>query len=307
MLPQGPAVMIGRPPPPEPVPDMLYVETDGTGVPMRPGETAGRDGKGEDGAAGIREIKLARFFTVSRLDADGKPVMDPGSSSYVATFDGKDALAGMVEAEYLRRGGDHFRQVVAIGDGAAWIWTMAGELYPQATHITDIYHAREHLTDLAAHLAFITPDPPAWLEKRNAELSEPQSSRPSQDHPQQSCRTPQAYMRTRIRLRLHVAQSRCAAGHVYRRNTYAGLVWPDVGGRWLPIWLPHIGWREDRRLAPVPAPGNPAKRDGASQLLSRRPDCWPGPLCQEPAVTHDSPDQLDRPEQPSVNGQSKRL
>jgi hypothetical protein len=157
-------------PPPDPVPDMLYVETDGTGVPMRPGETAGRDGKGEDGTAGTREVKLARLFTVSRLDDDGRPVMDPGSSSYVATFDGKDVLAGFVEAEYLRRGGEHFRQVVAIGDGAAWIWTMAGALYPHATHITDIYHAREHLTDLANHLAFITPDPLRWLEDRSAEL-----------------------------------------------------------------------------------------------------------------------------------------
>jgi hypothetical protein len=157
-------------PPPEPVPDMLYVEVDGTGVPVRASETEGRQGKSEDGRAGTREIKLARLFTVSRLDDDGSPVMDPGSSSYVATFDGKDALAELVEAEYLRRGGEHFRQVVAIGDGAAWIWTMAGALYPHATHITDIYHAREHLTDLAAHLAFITPDPARWLEDRSAEL-----------------------------------------------------------------------------------------------------------------------------------------
>jgi len=157
-------------PPPEPVPDMLYVEVDGTGVPVRASETEGRPGKGEDGKAGTRETKLARFFTVSRLDDDGNPVMDPGSSTYVATFDGKAALADLVEAEYLRRGGEHFRQVVAIGDGAAWIWTMAGALYPHATHITDIYHAREHLTDLASHLAFITPDPAQWLADRSAEL-----------------------------------------------------------------------------------------------------------------------------------------
>ena len=157
-------------PPPDPVPDMLYVEVDGTGVPVRASETAGRQGKGEDGAARTREIKLARFFTVSAMDARGHPVMDPGSSSYVATFDGKDILAELVQAEYLRRGGEHFRQVVAIGDGAAWIWTMAGALYPHATHITDIYHAREHLHDLASHLAFITPDPAQWLEDRLADL-----------------------------------------------------------------------------------------------------------------------------------------
>ena len=157
-------------PPPEPVPDMLYVETDGTGVPVRAGETEGRRGKDGDGKAGTREVKLARFFTVSRLDEDGRPVMDPGSSTYVATFDGKDALAGLAEAEYLRRGGEHFRQVVALGDGAAWIWTMAEALYPHATHIVDIYHAREHLHDLADHLAFITPDPPQWLAGRLGEL-----------------------------------------------------------------------------------------------------------------------------------------
>jgi hypothetical protein len=56
----------------------------------------------------------------------------------------------------------------ALGDGAAW--GMAEDLYPHATHITDIYHAREHLHDLAAHLAFITPDPPQWLEDRKADL-----------------------------------------------------------------------------------------------------------------------------------------
>ena len=157
-------------PPPEPVPDMLYVEVDGTGVPVRRSETEGRKGKADDGSARTREIKLARLFTVSALDDDGYPVMDPGSSSYVSTFDGKDALAGLVEAEYLRRGGEHFRQVVAIGDGAAWIWAMAGKLYPHATHITDLYHAREHLHDLANYLAFITPDPARWLEERSAEL-----------------------------------------------------------------------------------------------------------------------------------------
>jgi len=157
-------------PPPEPVPDMLYVETDGTGVPVRASETEGRAGKDGDGRAGTREVKLARLFTVSALDHDGRPVMDPGSSSYAFTFDGKDALARLVKAEYLRRGGEHHRQVVALGDGAAWIWTMAEDLYPHATHITDIYHAREHLHDLAAHLAFITPDPPQWLEDRSAEL-----------------------------------------------------------------------------------------------------------------------------------------
>jgi hypothetical protein len=149
---------------------VLYVEVDGTGVPVRASETEGRQGKDGEARAGTREVKHARFFTVSGLDSQGRPVMDPGSSTYVFSFDGKDALAGLVKAEYLRRGGENHRQVVALGDGAAWIWTMAEDLYPHASHIVDIYHAREHLHDLAAHLAFITPDPQQWLAGRSEEL-----------------------------------------------------------------------------------------------------------------------------------------
>jgi hypothetical protein len=153
-------------PPPVPVPDMLYIEAGGTGVPMRASETAGRPGKGEDGQAGTREVKLARLFTVSRLDAGDRPRL----LHLRGHLRRQNALARLIKAEYLRRGGGHFRQVVALGDGAAWIWAVAEDLYPHATHIADIYHAREHLHDLAAHLEFITPDPAAWLEDRSAEL-----------------------------------------------------------------------------------------------------------------------------------------
>ena len=49
--------------PPSPLPDKLYGVIDGTGVPMTARETAGREGKGEDGRARTREVKLAVFFT----------------------------------------------------------------------------------------------------------------------------------------------------------------------------------------------------------------------------------------------------
>jgi hypothetical protein len=45
--------------PPSPLPDKLYAAIDGTGVPMTGRETAGRQGKGEDGRARTREVKLA--------------------------------------------------------------------------------------------------------------------------------------------------------------------------------------------------------------------------------------------------------
>ena len=73
--------------PPSPLPDKLYAAIDGTGVPVTAKETAGRDGKGEDGRARTREVKLAVFFTQDKLDDEGYPVRDRDSSSYIATFE----------------------------------------------------------------------------------------------------------------------------------------------------------------------------------------------------------------------------
>src|SRR5580704_8700948 len=73
--------------PPSPLPDKLYAAIDGTGVPVTAKETAGRDGKGEDGRARTREVKLAVFLTQDKLDAKGYPVRDQESSSYIATFE----------------------------------------------------------------------------------------------------------------------------------------------------------------------------------------------------------------------------
>ena len=107
--------------PPSPLPDKLYAVIDGTGVPMTSRETAGQEGKGEDGRARTREVKLAAFLTRDKLDKDGYPVRDQDSSSVIATFEPAAAVGDLVKAEGIRRGADHVRQLTIIGDGAAWI------------------------------------------------------------------------------------------------------------------------------------------------------------------------------------------
>jgi hypothetical protein len=90
--------------PPSPCPDMLYGAIDGTGVTVTARETAGREGKGEDGRARTREIKLAVFSTQDELDDDGYPVRDRESCSYIATFEPASVFADLVKAEGIRRG-----------------------------------------------------------------------------------------------------------------------------------------------------------------------------------------------------------
>jgi hypothetical protein len=157
--------------PPSPLPDKLYAAIDGTGVPMTSKETAGRKGKSDDGRARTREVKLAVFFTQDTLDDDGYPVRDRDSTSVIATFEPAATFSDLVKAEGIRRGAGHIRQLTILGDGAAWIWGTATRIFPGATQIVDLYHAREHLHSLARSLEFMLLDRrDEWLAARLEDL-----------------------------------------------------------------------------------------------------------------------------------------
>jgi hypothetical protein len=157
--------------PPSPPPDKLYVVIDGTGVPMTARETAGREGKGEDGRARTREVKLGVFFTQDKLDADGYPVRDRATTSVIATFEPAATFGNLVRAEGIRRGTDHVRQLTVLGDGAAWIWGIATDKFPEATQIVDLFHAREHMHSLTRSLEFMLLDRrDEWLAARLEDL-----------------------------------------------------------------------------------------------------------------------------------------
>ena len=89
----------------------------------------------------------------------------------MATFEPAHVFAGLVEAEGIRRGAGHVRQLTILGDGAAWIWNIATAKFPEATQIVDLFHAREHLHDLARRLEFMLLDrKQEWLAARLEDL-----------------------------------------------------------------------------------------------------------------------------------------
>ena len=139
------------PAPPAPIP-VLYVSEDGTGVPMRRAELAGRPGKQEDGSARTREAKLGCVFTQHGIDGEGQPLRDPASTSYTGTFQGCREAGILLRQEAVRRGLGRTKQVVYLGDGAAWIWENCRLNFPGAVEILDFYHATEHVGLLAKAL-----------------------------------------------------------------------------------------------------------------------------------------------------------
>ena len=152
----------------KPIP-ILYIENDGTGVPCRPEELAGRPGKQPDGSARTREAKLGCVFTQTTTDAEGNPMRDPGSTSYVGTMGDCRESGEQLRAEALRRGLALAQIVIFLGDGAAWIWENARLFFPTAIQILDFYHAVEHLGVLARALfgdgEFGTAQQKAWASE----------------------------------------------------------------------------------------------------------------------------------------------
>lgn len=145
-------------------PDLCYIVLDGTGAPMLPSECVGRPGKDPgkhpDGRAGTREVKIGCFFTQTGRDpVTGDPVQDPGSATYISTFEPAATFGAHAKAEYRRRGFDQIRQPIVLGDGAKWIWGIADQHFPHATQIVDYFHAREHLADLTKMLTPVLTDP----------------------------------------------------------------------------------------------------------------------------------------------------
>ena len=123
------------------------------------------------GRARTREVKLAVFFTQDDTGDDGYPVRDPGSASYIATFEPASVFGNMVKAEGIRRGAGHVRQFTIHGDGAACIWNIASSKFPEATQIVDLFHARELLHDVARQLESMLLDhKDQWLAARLEDL-----------------------------------------------------------------------------------------------------------------------------------------
>jgi Uncharacterised protein family (UPF0236) len=148
----------------------LYIAYDGTGVPVVPRETEGRRGKAADQAK-TREAKVGCVFTQTHVNEKGHPVREEGSTSYVGAIETAQAFGRRIYSEAVGRGLDQAQRVVVLGDGAPWIWKIAEEHFPAAIQIVDLYHARQHLAELAK-LVYGPLDPKCkpWCPARYQEL-----------------------------------------------------------------------------------------------------------------------------------------
>src|SRR5712671_2800546 len=131
---------------------VLYVQMDGTGVPVVKKETVGRQGKTEGQPAHTREAKLGCVFTQTTWDQEGYAIRDSDSTTYTGAIETAVEFGKRIYREAWKRGWSRAKKKVVIGDGAEWIWNLARDHFPGAIQIVDLYHARQHLWELVRKL-----------------------------------------------------------------------------------------------------------------------------------------------------------
>ena len=130
-----------RPPGPANDPDLLVIGMDG-------GRVQGRDRRDPDGSR-WREDKV---LTISRYrpgDARWNKPPQPLVTTYLATMHDCRQFGVRARVEAERRGIRQARQVVVLGDGAAWIDTLHEQHFARHVRIVDWYHAVEHLHEVS--------------------------------------------------------------------------------------------------------------------------------------------------------------
>ncbi len=199
--------------------NVTYVCMDGTGVPMVKKETVGRKGKDKERGAKTREAKLGCIFTQTTCDAEGNAIRDEHSTKYVGAIENAEDFGKRLREEALREDAYTSSRLCVIGDGATWIWNLAGEHFPRSIQIIDLYHAREHYWKVArAMYSEQNPLLKKWTNKRKKELNAGNVEaviraitrlEPSTDEAQNICASEiQYFQKNKKRMRYNVFRSK---------------------------------------------------------------------------------------------------
>lgn len=147
--------------------ERIYGSLDGVMTPL----------KGE-----WRELKVLSWYEAEPVTRSkprrhhGKRSQEPTALqtkniTYAADQQDAESFGQLVWATGCQRAVDSYAEIVFIADGAAWIWRLVEQYYPNAVQIVDWYHACEYLTPIAqAAFGADRQAADAWLEQTREEL-----------------------------------------------------------------------------------------------------------------------------------------
>lgn len=155
----------------------LYIETDGVMARIRRGSVTMEEAEAKRKGDVYREIKVGAVFEgiPGRERSELVPGVfldEPGPIQYVARRLNVEEFGRFLYALAQQCGLDRAREVVILGDGARWIRHVVEDHFPHAVQIVDLYHAREHLWNVANAVHEPgTPQGAAWAKQADELLS----------------------------------------------------------------------------------------------------------------------------------------
>jgi hypothetical protein len=140
--------------------ERLYIELDGILARMRRGSVPMEEQERQRKGDVYREMKVGAVFLAERGRERSELAPEvwvdtpsEGSLRYVARRTAKGGFGQLLYALAQQSGLSRAKQVVVLGDGAPWIWRLVAEHFPDAVQIVDLYHAQQHVWEVA-HAVF---------------------------------------------------------------------------------------------------------------------------------------------------------
>lgn len=111
-------------------PERLYIEADGASIHL---------------LDGWHEVKVGCVFETKGSGEN----QERGRTRFVAGLETSEVFFWRLYSAGCAEAAHGCREIVAIGDGAPWIWNGFSTHFPQAVQIVDWYHAKEHVWAVA--------------------------------------------------------------------------------------------------------------------------------------------------------------
>jgi hypothetical protein len=99
-----------------------------------------------------RELKMGAWFQAKGhppKTPDGKWRIQAENITYYADVCKAPMFGELVWASGLQRNADRATELIFLGDGAAWIWRLVDQYFPEAVQIVDWFHACQYLVNVA--------------------------------------------------------------------------------------------------------------------------------------------------------------
>ncbi len=128
----------------EPSPTRLYLAMDGTMCPLR--ERWRRDGSLGKLVCRYGEAKVGMTFTTGQKEGLDTGIVTRGC---LGTLGNITVFTRRMVALAREWGAHRAQELVVLGDGAHWIWSLVGRYFPRAVQIVDLWHVLERLWKVA--------------------------------------------------------------------------------------------------------------------------------------------------------------